>query len=52
MINIEKTKVNGLINYITTLLDFIDVEEEENIKFINEGYDEFVLPLIEKINQN
>ena len=51
MINIEKAKINSLIGYVHTLLDFIDVEEKEYVKLINGGYDDFVTPIIEKLKE-
>lgn len=49
MINIEKSSINNLIGYIDTLLDFVDVEADENIELVNGGYDKFVKPIIEKL---
>ena len=49
MINVEKSSINNLIGYIHTLLDFVDVEEEENIELVNGGFNQFVKPIIEKL---
>ena len=51
MITIEKAKIDSLIGYVHTLLDFVDVEEEENVNYINNGYNDFVKPLIEKLRE-
>lgn len=45
---IKKSDLQALIGFVSTLLDFIDVDEfehQENIKLINEGYDKFAQPL-------
>ena len=51
MINIEKQEIDSLIGYIHTLLDFVDVEEPENVKLVNGGYDTFVQPIIDKLKE-
>ena len=48
---INKNMISGLIEYVNTLLDFIDVEEEENINYINNGYNEFVEPFIKMLKE-
>jgi hypothetical protein len=51
MITIDKTKIDSLIEYIHTLLDFVDVEEEENVNYINNGYNDFVEPIIQILHE-
>lgn len=51
MITIDKAKIDSLIGYIHTLLDFVDVEEEENVNYINNGYNDFVEPVIQILHE-
>lgn len=51
MINIEKSKIDSLIGYVHTLLDFVDVKADENVELVNGGYEQFVKPIIEKLKE-
>lgn len=51
MLTIDRTKIDSLIEYIHTLLDFVDVEEEENVNYINNGYNDFVEPVIQILHE-
>ena len=51
MINVEKSKIDSLIGYIHTILDFVDVEADENVELVNGGYDKFVKPIIELLKE-
>ena len=51
MLTIDRTKIDSLIEYIHTLLDFVDVEEEENVNYINNGYNDFVEPIIQILHE-
>lgn len=51
MITIDKTSTYNLLEYINTLLEAIDIEDEEMIDYINNGYDDFVKPLIKILQE-
>jgi hypothetical protein len=54
-VTIDKTKIDSLIGYIHTLLDFIDVEDfeqEENKELVRNGYDDFVKPVIQILHEH
>lgn len=54
MITIDKAKIDSLIGYVHTLLDFIDVEDfddKRNVKLVNNGYDRFVEPVIQILHE-
>ena len=51
MITIEKAKAWELVEYINALLEAIDVENEEILDYIDEGYDDFVKPIIDKLTE-
>ena len=51
MITIDKAKIDSLIGYVHTLLDFIDVEEDENVELVNGGYNDFVKPVIQILEE-
>lgn len=42
---IEKIQLQRAIEYINTLLDFVDIEEEENINYIKDGYNNLIQPI-------
>ena len=47
-VTIDEVVLRDLRGYVHTLLDFIDVndlEDEENVKIVNDGYNEFVEPI-------
>ena len=46
-ITIDKRLLQGLIGYVHTLQDAIDVEDEEILNEINDGYESFVKPLLD-----
>lgn len=51
-ITVNKNDITSLIEYVHTLLDFIDVDDfddEENIELVKGGYKNFVEPIIEVI---
>ena len=51
-IEVNKSDLNNLVEYIHTLLDFIDVDEfedEENVSLVRDGYDNFVAPISDLI---
>ena len=51
----ERRIIQDLVNYIHTILDFVDVEsfeDEENVEIVNGGYEEFVKPAIEYLHKN
>ena len=53
-IEVNKSDLNNLVEYIHTLLDFIDVddfEDEENVAIVNNGYEEFVQPALDYLNR-
>jgi hypothetical protein len=53
-ITINEVDLRGLIGYVHTLLDFIDVddfEDEENVDLVNCGYDDFVEPIIKAMRE-
>lgn len=52
-ITINKNDIEKLIGYINTLYDFVDTEsmEYENAEIVADGYDNFVVPIIEAINK-
>ena len=52
-ITINKTDLNNLIRYISTVLDFVDTEsmEYENAEIVVDGYADFVEPIIEAIKK-
>ena len=51
MITIDKKSTYNLLEYINTLLEAIDIEDEEMIDYINNGYDDFVKPLIKILQE-
>lgn len=51
---VNESDLSGLIGYVHTLLDFIDVddfEDEENVDLVNGGYDDFVEPIIKAMRE-
>jgi hypothetical protein len=53
-ITVNEADLRGLIGYVHTLLDFIDVddfEDEENVDLVNCGYDDFVEPIIKAMRE-
>ena len=46
-ITINKTQLQGLIGYVHTLHDALDVEDEDILAEINDGYESFVKPLLD-----
>ena len=53
-ITVNEVDLRGLIGYVHTLLDFIDVddfEDEENVDLVNCGYDDFVEPIIKAMRE-
>ena len=53
-ITINRNDLQDLIGYVHTLLDFIDVndfEDEEDAELVSCGYDNFVKPVIEKMDK-
>ena len=50
---INKMDLNNLIGYVYTLLDFInieDFEDEENVSLVKNGFNKFVQPMINMLN--
>ena len=50
-IKITKNYLRGLLDYINEALEAVDVENEEIIASLNEGYDSLVKPLVELLNK-
>lgn len=42
---IDKSKLYALLEYINQVLEFVDVEDEENVSLVKDGYDEFADPI-------
>jgi hypothetical protein len=54
-IAIDKWKLECLVGYVHDLLDFIDVddfEDEENVELVNGGYESFVKPILEMLEED
>ena len=54
-ITIDKRDLESLVGYVHDLLDFIDVddfEDEENVELVNGGYDSFVKPILEMLEED
>lgn len=49
---ITKTQLQGLVDYIVTILDFVDVEEEENVSYVNNEFNASVQPIIDLLHDN
>ena len=50
-IKITKTHLRDLLDYPNEALEAIDVENEEIIASLNEGYNSLVKPLVELLNE-
>lgn len=51
-ITIDRNKLEDLVGYVHTLLDFIDTddfEDKENVDLVNCGYDNFIKPIVDVI---
>jgi hypothetical protein len=52
-VTIEREKLQGLIGFIHSILDFVDVEsmeDEENKNIVIDGYKNFVKPVEDVLN--
>lgn len=53
-ISVDKKQLYSLIEYVSNILNFIDTEEfedEDNKSLVNDGYNDFVLPIIEILKE-
>lgn len=49
---ITKAQLQGLVDYVVTILDFVDVEEEENVSYVNDEFNASVQPMIDLLRDN
>lgn len=45
-IAIAQTQLQEVVEYINTLLESLDIENEETLEYINKGYEDLIQPII------
>ena len=43
---VNKKDIIGVVEYINVLIEALDIEDESTINYINEGYENIVMPLM------